>query len=350
MADIAGAPSGNVSPEQYDAYIATITKAMAASSGFARTQLQAQINDAKKARQNAMAIAQVQAEVQRFGITTSRQNLLDQLQENARQFDQNHGLELEKLGLSREQLAENARQFNVTSGNQASQFGQTFGEGQRQFGLTFGEGQRRFDVTTGEGRREFDITAAQNRQRLGLDYAKTATDYMSTPDRYFQAADYTNMGRQALAGQGPAPYAASGSPVAKTTDDFAVLAGYRMPGEGDPQAYAGGTSSFNEAPGGGGANRSTDQGTDPRLKAVRGVFEAIPPSNEYGLNDNDFAALQAAKAIYSSKGLKPGTLERMRPGQLAMNRSAGARLGNYVPDWEADYRAYGVGQGSVRAA
>jgi hypothetical protein len=333
---VAGAPgnvsndgaSNTVSVEQWDKYIATITQAMAASSGFQRMQFEAQVKDAQAARQNAMKIAQLQAETSRYGVDVGRQNLLAQLTENARQFDQNHALDLQKLGLEEKR----------------------FGQAQYEFGQTFGEGQRQFNVTSGENQRQFNVTAGQNQQRIGLDYAKTATDYLSTPDRFFQAGDYINMGRQALNGQGPQPYGATGSPVPKTTDEFAVLAGYTQPGE---QPYAGGPAGSAQngqgAMPGGGQGRASDQAPDPRLKALRGVFEAIPPSNEAGVNDNDFAALQAARAIYSTN-LKPGTLQRMRPGQLAMNRSAGARLGVYVPDWEQDVARYGVGQGSSRAA
>jgi hypothetical protein len=341
---VSGASNDTNGPQQWDQYIETLTQAMAASSGFERTKLNAQVNDAKKARQNALQIAQLNAETQRYGYDQSRQNIIDQLKENARQFDQNHDLEFQKLGLSREQLAEGARQFNVTSGNQASQFGQTFGEGQRQF-----------NVTSGEQARQFNASNELARANLGLNYAKTATDYLSTPDRHFQAADFTNMAGRALQGLGPQPYGANGAPTPKTTDDFAVLAGYTMPGEGAAsgrgadagraeQVYAGGSSSFNEGGGSGGQS-----GTDPRLKAVRAVFDAIPPSNEYGLNDNDYSALMAAKHIYTTN-LGPGTLQRMTPGQLAMNRSAGARLGYDVPSWEADYTRYQPGQGSSRAA
>jgi hypothetical protein len=376
------------SPEQWSAYISTLGQAMQASSGFARTQLDAQIKDAQKARQNAMAIAKLQADVQKYGINTTRQNLLDQLKENARQFDQNHELEMQQFGLSREQFAESQRQFNVTSGNQAQQFGQTLGENQRQFnitsgnqasqfgqtlteqqrqfnenlatnrgqfGQTFGEGQRQFNVTSGETAREFNANNQLARQNLGLSYAKTATDYLSTPDTYFQARDFINMGQRAVdpgaggiqpaSGMGPTPYGAGGAPTPKTTDDFAVLAGYTQPGE---RVYAGGTPGFSEQ-GGGAPAGVNDQAPDPRLKAAKGIFEALPPSQDAGLDDSDWAALQAAKALYSSN-LRPGTLQRMRPGQQAMLASAGRRLGYDPQDFQTDYTRYQPGQQGVRVA
>jgi len=319
------AAANTVSADQWDRYIAVVTKAMAASSGFQRMQFEAQIKDAEKARQNAMKIAQLQAETSRYGVDVGRENLLAQLTENARQFDQNHVLDMQKFGLSQQQ----------------------FEQGKYEFGANLGQRQH-----------EFGVTAGQNQQNINLGFAKTATDYLSTPDRYFQAGDYIDMGKRALQGLGPQPYGATGTPRPKTTDEFAVLSGYTQPGE---RAYAGGTPSYGEAPGAYAGQGATGRGSDmpsnatnepipdPRLKAVRGVFEALPPSGEAGLDGNDWAALQAAKAIYSSN-LKPGTLQRMRPGQLAMNRSAGTRFGISVPDWEQDVASYGVGQQSVRAA
>lgn len=90
-----------------DQYIATVAEAQAASAGFERTKLTAQLEDAKKARQNALAIARLSAETSRYGTDVGRQNLLDQLEQNQRQFDANHGLEMQKLGLSRADTATN---------------------------------------------------------------------------------------------------------------------------------------------------------------------------------------------------------------------------------------------------
>lgn len=183
--------------------------------------------------------------------------------------------------------------------------------------------------------RQFDATHGLEISKLGLDYAKTATDYLSTPDRFFQSSDFLNMAGRVMAGQGgPAPYGATGTPTAKTEGDFAVLAGGGNPAAG---------SNVMAAAGAGGA------GGDARVKALKSVIDAVPPSAGSGMDANDFAVLQAAKALYSTN-LQPGTLERMRPGQRAIMGSAGRRLGYDVKDWEADYKRSLPGQGAVRRA
>ncbi len=80
----------------YDAYIATLTQAWQESSGLQRKQIEAQIEDAKIARQNAMQIAQLQAETSRYGTDVQRQTRLDELRQNQRQFDATHGLDVAK--------------------------------------------------------------------------------------------------------------------------------------------------------------------------------------------------------------------------------------------------------------
>lgn len=80
----------------YDAYIATLTQALQESSGLQRRQIESQIEDAKIARQNAMQIAQLQAETSRYGTDVQRQTRLDELRQNQRQFDATHGLDVAK--------------------------------------------------------------------------------------------------------------------------------------------------------------------------------------------------------------------------------------------------------------
>lgn len=271
----------NISAQQYDEYIRALTEFWAASSGFERRKLEEQIREAQLARQNAMELAKLQAETSRYGVNMQRQTAIEQLKEEARQFDASHGVEL---------------------------------------------------------------------QKLGLDRAKTATEYLSTPDRYFQAGDFMDMSARALGGQGgPRPYGATGPVRAKTEADFAVLSGYggsqatgmqtNVGGGGTPR---GGGSAVADAPNGGGA------ATDPRTQVIANMVKAVPPSTGPGMDNNDFAVLQAAQALYSTN-LRPGTYEKMRPGQQAMMESAGRRLGIHTPDWKANYERGRVGQGGVRS-
>jgi hypothetical protein len=192
-----------------------------------------------------------------------------------------------------------------------------------------------------------------------LDIAKTATEYLSTPDRYFQASDFLGMTNRAAQGAGPRPYGYYGSPTPKTMGDFNQLYTGGGSPEGSPAPVpSGGTGIYGGggAPSGGGgsalaavADGGTKPPTDPRQAAVQQVFKNLPPSEGQGLDDMDFAALSAAQAIYGTN-LRPGVLERMRPGQQAMLGSAGRRLGYDVKDWQAQYNRNRPGQQSVRSA
>lgn len=85
--------------EAYDAYIARLTQAWQESSGLQRKQIEAQIEDAKKARENALAIAQMQDATSRYGTDTSRDLRLAELKQNQRQFDASHALDMQRYGL-----------------------------------------------------------------------------------------------------------------------------------------------------------------------------------------------------------------------------------------------------------
>ena len=85
--------------EAYDAYIARLTQAWQESSGLQRKQIEAQIDDAKKARENALAIAQMQDATSRYGTDTSRDLRLAELKQNQRQFDASHALDMQRYGL-----------------------------------------------------------------------------------------------------------------------------------------------------------------------------------------------------------------------------------------------------------
>jgi hypothetical protein len=261
--------------EQWNQYVAETAAMVNASSGFDRRKLEAQLADAEKGRQNAMAIARLSSETSRYGVDVGRQNTLDQLKENARQFDANHGLE---------------------------------------------------------------------QQRLGLTYAQTATDYLSTPDRYFQAGNYLNMASRVFAGQpGAAPYGSTGTPTPKTEQDFAILARGGNPYGG--QTPRAGQLDVTQAAAAGGS------GADARVKALKAMIDAVPPSNNDGLDPNDFAVMQAARALYSTN-LTPKQYQTITsdPDFLGVTNSA-LRTGGHNPEaWHAQQRRQGIGQGSVRTA
>jgi hypothetical protein len=327
--------------ESYDQYVGEIQNALQQTSGFERMKLQAQLEDAEKGRANAYKMAQLTAETTRYGIDAQRATAMAQLKENARQFDATHALDMQKFGVA---------------------------------------------------------------------YAGAATEYLSTPDRFFQAADFINMsgralGRTADGSQGPQPYLANGQPTPKTEADFAALAGYTMPTPGQLGQPVQGSASPYPASGGGGGGATvappasgapttpkayTDTGPAPtapasateptpvytggapaagasgvapvvtaaagqgpgqdaRAKALKAMIDAVPPSGVAGLDANDFAVLQAARALYSTN-LTPGSLEKMRPGQQAIMGSAGRRLGYDVKDYLADYESAKPWQRQARAA
>jgi hypothetical protein len=82
--------------EAYDKYIATLTRAWEESSGLQRRQIESQIEDAKKGRENAMAIAQLNAQTSRYGTDVQAQTRMAELRQNQAQFDQTHGLDVAK--------------------------------------------------------------------------------------------------------------------------------------------------------------------------------------------------------------------------------------------------------------
>lgn len=260
--------------QRWDQYLSQVQALLVASSGYQRMALERQYEDAKKGRQNALRIAQLQAETSRYGVDRNREVELARLKENARQFDQNHGLE---------------------------------------------------------------------QQKLGLDYAKTATEYLATPDRHFRAANYINMGSRVLAGQpGVAPY--GGTPTPKTDQDFAILTRGGNPYASTPPA-AGYPDSPMAAAASGGA------GADARIKMLKTLADAAPPSSGSGYDANDFAALRVAQAIYGMN-LTPKQQATLAadPALQAMHQDAGRNLGYDVDSWEARQKRSLPGQGSVRAA
>lgn len=85
--------------QAYDQYIARLTQAWQESSGLQRKQIEAQIEDAKRGRENAMEIARMQSGDSRYGTDVQRQTRLDELRQNQRQFDASHALDMQRYGL-----------------------------------------------------------------------------------------------------------------------------------------------------------------------------------------------------------------------------------------------------------
>ncbi len=246
----------------YDAYIAKQTKAWETASGLQKRQIEAQIEDARKGRENAMKIAKLQDQTSRYGIDQRTASEMRSLKENQRQFDLNHGL---------------------------------------------------------------------NR-------AKAFTDYASSPDRFVQAGRFLNLTSRVLAGQpGTGGNPNVGTPQAKTMADFDAITG----GGGS----AGRTVDTGSAAAAGGA------GSDKRVAALSAVMKAAPPSNSEGLDGNDFAVLDAAKAIYGMN-LTPQQQASLdaSPESKAILGSAGANLGYSPEEWWKQQQRSRPGQQSVRQA
>ena len=67
------------------------------------------------------------------------------------------------------------------------------------------------------------------------------------------------------------------------------------------------------------------------------------------MDQNDFAVLKAAEALYTTN-LPPGAYENMRPDQQKILGSYIRRSGRSLPDWLSQYERNRPGQGNVRLA
>ena len=193
-------------------------------------------------------------------------------------------------------------------------------------------------------------------QQFGLDRAQAYTAFASTPDKRFMASDFADAMDRLGQGLGVRPYGTTGgNPTPKTWDDFSALSAY--PGAaasgsqsggssmlGSGQLGASGDGSGQAVPEGGGTSGST---TDPRITASTAVMKAIPPSDSDGHDISDQAALAAIQNIY--KAGRPGTLQRMLPGQQQQFSAGLSRLGYNAPDALAQMSRNGIGQGSATA-
>lgn len=238
------------------------------SSGFARLQLEAQSKNVKAGLKNAMAIAKLQSDTQRYGYDVQREVALKQLQENGRQFDLTHALDLKKFGVAR---------------------------------------------------------------------AQAATDYLQTPDRFIQAGNFLNMSSRVMLNQGGASYNIEGTKP-KSMADFAALE--EGGAGGDRQV---GADNVEQVAGGG-------VGADERVKVLKGLIAASPPSPDEGMDGNDFAVLNATRAILGMK-LRPQAYAAIRGSKEGqqMLQSGAQRLGVNFDSWLAQQRKNMPGQGAARS-
>ena len=200
-------------------------------------------------------------------------------------------------------------------------------------------------------------------QTQGLSRAQAYAQYASTPDRLFMLSDLQDALTRAGQGLGPRPYGMAGgtpsTPTPKTYAGFEQLAGPFDPnaagagGGGQPSAGGGGSTmlgsgQMNQATGAS-PDAGTSQGADPRGSAISSVLKAAGGgSDELGLDANDQAALSAIQNIISLR--RPGTLQRMRPGQQQAFMGGASRLGYWAPDVQADFTRSAPGQGSSPSA
>ena len=286
---MAGEDYQNISGEQYQAYIDQLGAAFQASSGFEREKLAAQIKDAAAARNNAYKIAKLQASTSRYGVDVQSRDEMAKLKENARQFDANHELDMARFGLEK--------------------------------------------------------------QKFGLSYAEGLTNYLQTPDRYFEAGTFMDQAGRAARGEPVGNYGSLGQPTPKTTADFSVLAGYPNPNAAATDQPSAAAAAANGAYGGmyqNGANGggTTGKTTDPRVQAMTAVIRNLPPSNELGLSDRDYAVLQAVQHIASTPGdLPAGTLQQWDPSSRGVLTSGLKRLGYDSDSWWDRYKRMQPGQG-----
>ena len=243
------------------------------------------------------------------------------------QWQQTSGLERRKVEAEIKDLEEGRKQAlelaQITE--RTSRYGTDVASRDRMIALT-------------ENMRQFDANHGLELSKLGLSRAQTATDFLSTPDRFVQAGDFLNLSSRVLANQGGGnTYGSAGAPQMKTMKDYAVLEGGGTPGrqQVDPSSAA--------AAGGSGA--------DQRVKALRAVIDAAPPSEGDGIDNNGYAVLNAARAIYSMN-LNPKQQAAISGSKeyQAMLGSAGRRLGHRPDEWWQQQQKTLPYQGSARSA
>lgn len=199
-----------------------------------------------------------------------------------------------------------------------------------------------------QNQKQFDATHGLELQKFGLNVADSFTKWSQTPDMIWAHKDFTGALGKTLGQYGVSPTSGPmDGPRAKTWEDFAALSGYQdMPAVQAGQS-SGGVTRPVEA-GGAGAGAGAGGGTDQRIKAMRAVADAMPPSDTDGADPQDWQALRAIESLYFAR--KPGSVESLGAPRRKTAQAGLARLGHDPATVESDYTRAGVGQGRARAA
>lgn len=286
-----------------DAYIQKIVDAIndAAEHGndFEREKLQAQLDDAKKGRDNAYKIAKLNNDTQRYGYDQQRQTEIDKLKEDQRQYDSTHALDLKKYGL---EVAKAYTQY-------ASTPDQVFALNDFKSALgNVGQGQAAQNVITSEA---------------GTPHAKTWQDFAALSG---YNADDSGSGSTSTSG---------GTSSTGTT--------YSTSGGGSDSGGSGYSTSDTSS-----GDSGTVTATDGRQTAINAVTKAMPASDGEGHDEQDYAALAAIKALYFAR--KPGTVAALGQQRQKTALAGLSRLGYDSAQVNEDYQRSLPGQSSVRAA
>jgi hypothetical protein len=261
------------SPQDYEVEIAageaTLREMAGEENAYRRRALEAQMESARAARENAMKIAQLQSETSRYGIDAQRATAMAQLKENARQFDASHGLEI-------------AKAYTAFSSTPDMMFA-------------------RNDFLSAMGRvgQSGGLPAPISSQ--GSPQAKTWQDFAAIAS--YNGSQVPGASAPSAARESQAqPAAASGS---------------------SPAASGGGSAAASTGAAG------ASSGTDPRVTAANAVMKAIPPSETPGTDGQDWAALEAIRNLFTAA--KPGSIERLGAPRTKIAMAGLARMG-YDPE------------------
>jgi hypothetical protein len=196
-----------------------------------------------------------------------------------------------------------------------------------------------------------DQTHALAVRSEGASEAKTMTDYLSGPDTMFQARQ---LGRSLYAlnnGVAAPAYGYGGdTPQPRTEAGFQGIMGQ-------------GTSTVNP---------DAKAQPDGRIAAAAGIVKALPPSGTPGMSTTDNTAMNTLSALYSSPAegadmnaadqegtqflnngpgnVALGTYQSLLPGTKAALGSLAKTKGVNFDDWNAQWKRYQPGQGSVTGA
>jgi hypothetical protein len=198
-----------------------------------------------------------------------------------------------------------------------------------------------------EEARQFDLKHGLEIEKVALQRAETATNFLATPDRYAQAGNFLALSGRVAANQpGGGTYGSAVAPRPNTMQDYAVL-------ESGQNPYANRGSAVDAATGGGaGATPAAGgAGADARQKALKAIISGYTPSQGVGVDQNDWAVLGASHAIMNMN------LNPQQQATIGSNKEYQAILGSNMknlganPDswWQKQQQSL-PGQGSARLA